>query len=210
LQEAQQLEDLRDKLAVPYDPTKPEHQQHLRNLWAKAFPDLPCTVLKTPQWKEMGWQGEDPATDFRGAGVYGLDNLLYLSESYPQLWHQLLHKTQGSRAQWEYPFAVAGLNLTFMLGELLELHGNKGKVPVTPAARGFVGLMQQEGDVAFEELYCTAFCLLDQVWLEQKASYMEFNQVMKAVKARLDQALRRQPKTVAALASSLGVRIPSS
>ena len=23
--------------------------------------------------------------------------------------------------------------------------------------------MQQEGDVAFEELYCTAFCLLDQV-----------------------------------------------
>jgi hypothetical protein len=67
--------------------------------------------------------------------VFGLNNLLYLSEAHPQLWNQLLHKRQGVRAQWEYPFAVAGLNLTFMLGELLELHGSKGKLPATPAGR---------------------------------------------------------------------------
>jgi hypothetical protein len=37
---------------------------------------------------------------------------------------------------------------------------------------------------------------------------MEFNQVMKEVKGRLDQALKKQHRTAAALASSLGVNMP--
>ena len=28
------------------------------------------------QWGELGFQGNDPATDFRGMGVLGLDQLL--------------------------------------------------------------------------------------------------------------------------------------
>lgn len=31
-------------------------QDALRRLWELGFPELPCTALKTPQWKEMGWQ----------------------------------------------------------------------------------------------------------------------------------------------------------
>ncbi len=33
----------------------------------------------------------------------------------PALFARLLGKSEGERAQWEYPFAVAGVNLTFML-----------------------------------------------------------------------------------------------
>jgi hypothetical protein len=41
---------------VPYDGANPAHQEQLRELWALAFPGVPCEALKTPQWKDMGWQ----------------------------------------------------------------------------------------------------------------------------------------------------------
>lgn len=66
-------------------------------------------------------QGTDPGTDFRGAGIHGLECLLYLSSKHRHLFQRLLLKNVGQRVAWEYPFAVAGLNLTFMLSEALDL-----------------------------------------------------------------------------------------
>lgn len=63
--------------------------------------------------------------------------------------------------------------------------------------------MLRESDVAFEEVYCACFALLDRVWLQRRASYMEFNSVMQEVKGCLDKALRRRPKTLAELKSHL-------
>jgi hypothetical protein len=34
---------------------------------------------------------------------------------------ELLCKKNGDRAIWEYPFAVAGVNITFMLIQMLDL-----------------------------------------------------------------------------------------
>jgi hypothetical protein len=34
---------------------------------------------------------------------------------------ELLRKQIGDRAIWEYPFAVAGVNITFMLIQMLDL-----------------------------------------------------------------------------------------
>lgn len=34
---------------------------------------------------------------------------------------RLLHKKDGIRAEWEYPFAVAGINISFMLAQMLDL-----------------------------------------------------------------------------------------
>lgn len=33
----------------------------------------------------------------------------------------LLRKQEGDRSVWEYPFAVAGVNITFMLIQMLDL-----------------------------------------------------------------------------------------
>jgi hypothetical protein len=60
------------------------------------------------RWTDAGFQGPDPAKDFRGGGIYSLLNLLYMAEHYPQVFHQLMHKTEGVRADFEYPFSVAG------------------------------------------------------------------------------------------------------
>jgi len=71
----------------------------------------------------------------------------------PELFQKLLHKTDGDRAEWEYPFAVAGVNLTFMLGDLLDLRKAEGEPPVTAAGRAFVALLADHSD-AFELVSC--------------------------------------------------------
>lgn len=37
----------------------------------------------------------------------------------------LLNKQGGKRAAWEYPFAVAGVNITFMIMQMLDLEASK-------------------------------------------------------------------------------------
>lgn len=61
------------------------------------------------------------APNASGSGILGLQNLLYLANTHPRHFQVLLHKINGTRAAWEYPFACAGTNLTFMLAEALEL-----------------------------------------------------------------------------------------
>lgn len=36
--------------------------------------------------------------------------------------HRLLLKKEGIRATWEYPFAVAGINISYMLIQMLDLY----------------------------------------------------------------------------------------
>ena len=36
----------------------------------------------------------------------------------------LLNKVQGQRSDWEYPFAVAGINISFMLIQMLDLQSS--------------------------------------------------------------------------------------
>lgn len=37
----------------------------MRALWHAAYPERSLPGLVSDQWKEMGWQGADPSTDFR-------------------------------------------------------------------------------------------------------------------------------------------------
>lgn len=52
---------------------------------------LPCCWLTVAVL-----QSDDPARDFRGAGLYGLDNLIYMGTHHPALFKQLMLKTQAS------------------------------------------------------------------------------------------------------------------
>ena len=75
----------------------------------------------------------------------------------PELFQQLLHKTEGQRADWEYPFAVAGINLTFMLQEVVDLRDRRvgslvtDRLPASAPGQAFLGLLQQAQD-AFEQV----------------------------------------------------------
>ncbi|GFZ09374.1 ELMO/CED-12 family protein [Actinidia rufa] len=360
----ERLRNLQRRLQVPFDGSLVEHQDALQQLWRLAYPDRELPSLKSELWKEMGWQGSDPSTDFRqvkkilaldtfsptvcdsglfdgtiqhlklnllrvtvdvlinergtthpgyvmcpfvsscevlplgydtsskGSGVLvngpfvtsqggtdanldpnlGLARRLGLAlcvshggcthestmrwdesasaheppccdpsnESLPQedlvrscaclradrcvghhmidLWSKsqlvihvaqsdvhtchvlisnvvslawwdafqsLLHKRDGTRAEWEYPFAVAGINLSFMLVQMLDLQSGK---PTTMAGIRFLELLSED-EMAFDNLYCVAFQMMDAQWLAKRASYMEFNDVLKSTRTQLEREL---------------------
>lgn len=184
------LERLRADVKVMYDPKDPEHEAALRHLWDLAFPARLLPAMQTPDWKEMGWQGNDPATDFRSAGLISLQHLTYLAANHTRIFKRLMMKEDGTRSEWEYPFAVGGVNVSFMLTELLELR-KETQVSSSAVFRGFAQLMVDD-DHALEEVFTTTCELLDYYWLEQKASYMEFPNVMKATKTAVQEALSSQ------------------
>ena len=61
----------------------------------------------------------------RGGGYVSLENLIFFAKTYPESFQRLLHKQDGTRAEWEYPFAVAGINISFMLAQMLDLQSGK-------------------------------------------------------------------------------------
>ncbi|KAI4797796.1 hypothetical protein KUCAC02_024843 [Chaenocephalus aceratus] len=60
-------------------------------LWKELRPDSPLTGRISKQWCEIGFQGSDPKTDFRGMGLLGLSNLLYFAEHDKTTALQMLH-----------------------------------------------------------------------------------------------------------------------
>ena len=46
------------------------------------MPDANLTARVSKEWQEVGFQGNNPATDFRGMGMLGLQCLVYFSEQH--------------------------------------------------------------------------------------------------------------------------------
>ena len=103
--------------ATAYSSADASHERLLRRLWNCGFPGVEMSERVTEQWLRIGFQGADPATDFRGMGVLGLQNLVYFGEHYPEVFQRLVSK-QRKR---DYPLACAGINVTAMLVDLLRL-----------------------------------------------------------------------------------------
>ncbi|KAG2622798.1 ELMO domain-containing protein C-like [Panicum virgatum] len=183
--QVERLKLLRQRLDVPYDCSSVKHQDALKELWRLAYPNRQLPPLKSDLWKEMGWQNSDPSTDFRAGGFMSLENLIYFARNYPDSFHRLLHKAEGKRAKWEYPFAAGGVNISYMLVQMLDLQS--GKIS-TKAGVHFVQLLEDD-EAAFDNLFCVAFQVLDAQWLARRASYMQFNEVLKSTRVQLEKEL---------------------
>eukprot|EP00268_Persea_americana_P009083 TRINITY_DN13584_c0_g1_i3.p1 TRINITY_DN13584_c0_g1~~TRINITY_DN13584_c0_g1_i3.p1 ORF type:complete len:160 (-),score=21.88 TRINITY_DN13584_c0_g1_i3:498-977(-) len=140
----------------------------------------------------MGWQGPNPSTDFRGCGFISLENLLFFARTYPASFQRLLFKQEGTRAAWEYPFAVAGINISFMLIQMLDLYSDKPKcLPGINFLKILSGILHliAEDEEAFDVLYCIAYEMMDAQWLAMRASYMQFNEVLQVTRTQLEREL---------------------
>ncbi|KAI8774910.1 ELMO domain-containing protein 3 [Biomphalaria glabrata] len=71
-------------------------------------------------WEEIGFQGQDPATDLRGGGMLALLNILFLlrdsstKELSREIYKLSLHPTQN------FPFCIMGINLTRICLQVLR------------------------------------------------------------------------------------------
>jgi ELMO/CED-12 family len=86
-------------------------QVELAALWKQCFPQEPWYCGPSERWKDAGFQGSNPASDFRGGGIYSLRNLIYMSKNHRETFRRLLWKSTGQRSDFEYPFCAAGMPL---------------------------------------------------------------------------------------------------
>ena len=110
-QKQQELEEqlatfsrLRDAARISYD--WETHELLLRALWRSCFGPGNASTFKprSERWRELGFQGPDPTTDFRGAGVMGLRHLL-----------TVVNSGRAPSTATGFPLAVASINATGML-----------------------------------------------------------------------------------------------
>ncbi|KAL1399868.1 hypothetical protein pipiens_007885 [Culex pipiens pipiens] len=155
--------------STQYDCENDEHERKLLCLWKLlAGPEESLEGRVTNQWQSIGFQGDDPKTDFRGMGILGLDNLLYFAQEYNGTARHLLshshHPTHG------YFFAIVGINLTSMAYHLLK----------SGAARiHFYNQPRLTVDM-FHQFYCYLFFEFDRYWVECKPkSIMDFSWIQK-------------------------------
>eukprot|EP01066_Platyproteum_vivax_P007093 Platyproteum_vivax@DN2694_c0_g1_i2.p1 len=100
-------------LCIPYDSSNAEHEQLLENLWRGLKPNKKLEKRITTEWKQLGFQGDNPASDFRGVGLLSLMNLVALVKDNPNCAQQMLLGSQNSK-YW-YSFAITGINVTAWL-----------------------------------------------------------------------------------------------
>ncbi|KAJ6430292.1 hypothetical protein OIU84_021654 [Salix udensis] len=154
---------LKHRMKVYFDASRPDHQDALRALWEEIH------LLISEELDSFLWRT-----------YYSLRRHLQRHFS------SLLKKQGGKRSAWEYPFAVAGVNITFMIMQMLDLDALKSR---RTFVRSVFLQMLSENEWAFDLLYCVAFVVMDKQWLERNATYMEFNDVLKSTRAQVEREL---------------------
>jgi len=110
------IDKFKEYITCPYDEKNEKHEKLLLYLWKICFPNVELKDRISKQWKDLGFQGTNPSTDFRGVGVYGLWNILYFATTYPKQFNNMFNKSKKSGS---YPFIIAGFNVTMMLYDIL-------------------------------------------------------------------------------------------
>uniref|UniRef100_A0A8C2GAI7 ELMO/CED-12 domain containing 1 n=1 Tax=Cyprinus carpio TaxID=7962 RepID=A0A8C2GAI7_CYPCA len=169
----------------PYDCENRAHEEMLMKLWKELRPDSPLSGRISKQWCEIGFQGNDPKTDFRGMGLLGLHNLLYFAEHDKATALQVLHDSlqpkhsKMSKAEWDkkqfdkaigYSFAIVGINITDLAHSLLVSGALKTHLyNVAP---------EMPSLVHFQQTFCYLMQEFHRFWMEEDpCDIMEFNRV---------------------------------
>jgi hypothetical protein len=115
IRELMRLKDLK------FDWSNKQHYELLDQFWHAMLPNKTRTAPhQCPDWGEVGFQGHDPSTDFRGMGLLGLHQLTYFSTIFPSPSHDCLRSSHHPRRF--YPFAATGINITAFVLELCTEH----------------------------------------------------------------------------------------
>eukprot|EP01063_Lacrimia_lanifica_P016044 TRINITY_DN22670_c0_g1_i1.p1 TRINITY_DN22670_c0_g1~~TRINITY_DN22670_c0_g1_i1.p1 ORF type:complete len:298 (+),score=109.12 TRINITY_DN22670_c0_g1_i1:62-955(+) len=177
LRNAGEAEELIDTLRkTKYDSDNADHEALLERLWAALKPGVTRKARKTDEWEDLGFQGKDPATDFRGNGVLGLANLVYFAENHGEAARRMLAEAAWTPERAEtmvwYGLALCGINLTsdataLMKSGGLDTHFAADVQPLAadPTANPTVATHSQ--------FYSTLLLSYHTLWLEHQPSVME-------------------------------------
>ncbi|XP_025925128.1 ELMO domain-containing protein 1 isoform X4 [Apteryx rowi] len=160
----------------PYDSENPQHEEMLLKLWKCLKPNSPLKARISKQWCEIGFQGDDPKTDFRGMGLLGLYNLVYFAEWDTGIAQQVL--SDSLQPKYSYSFAIVGINITDLAYNLLVSGALKTHFyNVAPEAPTLTH---------FQQTFCYLMHEFHKFWIEEDPlDIMEFNRVREKFHKRI-------------------------
>ncbi|KAI8336785.1 ELMO/CED-12 family-domain-containing protein [Chlamydoabsidia padenii] len=164
--------DINERAHTKYDSTDNLHEQKLLKLWAYLMPETELESRLTRQWGEIGFQGNDPASDFRGMGMQGLDDLVYYTKTYPEYSQRTFLSSQHP-ISW-YPFAIVGINISQFTIQILR----------TRQIQHFLfkyGINKE----TYQDLYCFLYHSFNEYWSSHenpRLTVMDFEQTFKTFK----------------------------
>ncbi|KAL0074964.1 ELMO/CED-12 family-domain-containing protein [Phycomyces blakesleeanus] len=172
------VRQIKAKTSTVYSIENPAHEEQLLTLWSALMPNVKLESRHTRQWIEIGFQGSDPATDFRGMGIQGLDDLVYYSSRHSEsALTALKHSMDGE--SW-YPFAIVGINITQYAVRTLE-------------SRRLQSYLYRHGSTikSYQEFYSYLFHTFDAFWINHQPplTVMDFEMAFGEFKAITDAAL---------------------
>ena len=190
--------------ATAYNPANGEHEKHLLQCWDALQPGKALSGRISKDWQTLGFQGSDPATDFRSSGEFGLRVLHHFASRYGAHGQAIIRATELPYKG--YPLALALMHTALFTRQLLVDHQLDACFPSPPKSaagverddvdghqgRGRAEYMYSDCEAVAQGL--TALCdiasrlllLFDDAWADAKpASVMEFEPVFSQFKTRI-------------------------
>lgn len=218
-EELEGLNLLRRRVNIPFDKGNSLHnvsitQDLLRSLWLSVYGDQPLpSNMHSDKWMEIGFQSYDPTTDFRGAGLFGLQQIVYIVTMHSEQFKKLLKESE------DYLLAISCINITVLYKQNFLIFYFQANIPGThtlpevklaPARilKCFAALNCREENV-LNEMFVIAVLKMHSIWLDMKSrpevTLMNFREAIQKAMYYLEDLLEYQPKTLAELRSRVTV-----
>ncbi|GAB5356364.1 hypothetical protein AAMO2058_000284200 [Amorphochlora amoebiformis] len=174
-----------------------EHSSMLKRVWTALKPDNDFPGQKSERWKDIGFQGKDPQTDFRGGGELSLRSLLYWVERHTEAARNII-KSQPEDIEHQYPVCTAAIAISDHLSRFVTPKPSSDNKTSSlrniciPLART-LGSKQKDPETLFYELFCMLMKVMDSKWKAQRATYFQFNSILKALSLELEEILAADP-----------------
>eukprot|EP00947_MAST-08B_sp_MAST-8B-sp1_P001756 g1756.t1 len=185
------IEEMLRLKSTAYSSDNAEHEALLEELWTLLMPEDRRSGRITEEWGTIGFQGTDPATDFRGMGLLGLTQLVMFARFHPVAARQTLQESQHHA--FGYPMAITGINLTAWLFDLARKRAlDHHFFAAGRRHRGGPGL-RDAAALAFHEIYSQLFPRFSRFYLAaQPEDLMSFQSIFKRWKEAAQRELTQQ------------------
>jgi len=188
---------LQQRALIPFDSENSGHENLLRHYFHGCTGEDPPPSRKDPKWKELGFQAEDPRTDFRGGGLLALECMDFMAQNHQQMVQKMLQESQQKGC--EYPFSAMIINACFELSAWLHVDTRRPGKGCSGQAYSFFAELLMEERCAFEAL---TGCMATQLHLEWKKggrTLLEMGECLSSAKEHVASFLEQHCTTEAAL-----------
>jgi hypothetical protein len=185
-----------------FQPKHIKHMNLLESFWnyMKPYSIRKCSSitnkLLSSDWVDVGFQSQDPTTDFRGMGILSLIQLEYFSRSNNISALSVLNNSLHERRY--FPFAATGINVTAFLMELLlenRLHKllliNLEELQINISSGCEYEPSKNEdlleiGYDVIHKFYCDLFIQFNELWIKKDPpNIMSFGEIFKEFKENI-------------------------